>query len=86
MVGEAPLARAGRSLVRELMSTLRELETSATAHSFCDEVDLREGKLRQLLFGLSGSVTHRVVYHVEEQTVSVVRVLHTARDTPPIGE
>lgn len=66
---------------RELMAALRTLTEDALIHPLCEESDLREGKLHQLLFGLGRSVTHRVVYSVDEQTVSVMRVRHTGRES-----
>lgn len=41
-------------------------------------------EVRQLLYGVGSSLTHRVFFGIDGQTVTIYRVLHTSQ-TPPEG-
>jgi len=47
--------------------------------SYAQERDFYSGELRQLLFGLENRVTHRIVFTIEGQTVTILRVRHTSQ-------
>lgn len=44
------------------------------------EADLIAQEMRQLAFGLGSRPTHRIVFAVAENTVTVLRVRHAAQD------
>jgi hypothetical protein len=43
------------------------------------EHDEYAGDLRQLAFGLGRRPTHRIIFGIEDQTVTVLRVRHTSQ-------
>lgn len=72
--------QAGR-WYREILIAVGQLATMPERCAPCEEVDPGEIELRQLLFGLGGSTTHRIVFAVSGQTVSILRVRHIARES-----
>ena len=64
----------------ELLLSIETLRSMPLRCPLCDESDLRPGVIRQLLFGLGNRITHRIVFTVSDQTVSIVRVRHVAQD------
>ena len=70
--------QAGR-WYREILRVLDTISEMPERFSLCDEPELKEEELRQMLFGLGGSTTHRIVFEVVGQTVRVLRVRHTGR-------
>jgi plasmid stabilization system protein ParE len=52
-------------------------------YSFATESDLLSQGIRQLLFGMGRSVTHRIVFAIDDNTVIVLRVRHSSQDSLP---
>lgn len=65
---------------RELRMAIGSLSTMPQRYALCREPDLIAEELREMLFGLSGGVTHRVVFEIASQNVRILRVRHVARD------
>jgi plasmid stabilization system protein ParE len=63
--------------IRKVIVALR---STADRHPQAPESDLHPSGLRQVLFGLGSRATHRIVYTVDDDLVSVVRVRHASQD------
>ncbi|MFC1757902.1 type II toxin-antitoxin system RelE/ParE family toxin [Planctomycetota bacterium] len=59
------------------------LETLRTMPERCPvvpEIGLSETGIRQLLFGIGNRPTHRIIFAIGENTITVLRVRHHAQD------
>ncbi|MGL4513479.1 MAG: type II toxin-antitoxin system RelE/ParE family toxin [Lacipirellulaceae bacterium] len=63
-----------------LHAAVAGLAESPLAHGLARESKELGHELREMLYGLGGSRTHRVLYEVRGDEVLVVTVRHTARD------
>jgi plasmid stabilization system protein ParE len=65
---------------RGIQEAIAVLPTTATRHPQAPESDLHPSGLRQVHFGLGRRPTHRVVFAIDGDTESVVRVRHASQD------
>jgi plasmid stabilization system protein ParE len=65
---------------RGIYKAIRTLRTNADRCGWAAETDLLPEGLRQLLFGVSNRPTHRIVFTLDDDVVTVLRVRHTAQD------
>jgi plasmid stabilization system protein ParE len=63
-----------------IRKVISELRSTADRHPQAPESDLHPSGLRQVLFGLGSRATHRIVYTVDDDLVSIVRVRHASQD------
>jgi plasmid stabilization system protein ParE len=63
-----------------IREAIAALPTTATRHPVAPESELHPAGLRQVHFGLGRRPTHRVVFAIDGDTVSVVRVRHMSQD------
>jgi plasmid stabilization system protein ParE len=63
-----------------IRKVIAELCSAADRHPQAPEHDLHPIGLRQALFGLGSRATHRIVYTVDDDLVTVVRVRHASQD------
>jgi len=70
--------QAGR-WYREALAAIETLKSMPERCPLCEEADLRQGELRQLLYGTGKRATHRIVFFVEADLVNIVRVRHVAQ-------
>jgi len=47
--------------------------------SYAEERESYSGELRQLLFGVGRSATHRILFAIEKQAVYILRVRHISQ-------
>lgn len=66
----------------EIYDAIARLQDRALLNPFAPETRTIGREVRQLLFGLGGKPTHRVLYFVEGSTVVVAAVRHVARAVP----
>jgi plasmid stabilization system protein ParE len=52
----------------------------------CDETDLDDVGIRQLLFGIGRRPTHRIIFEIAGKEVNILRVRHVAQNTLGIDE
>ncbi len=72
---------AGAAWLSSLMARLETLETNPDRCRMVDESEEIGGEIRELLFGKRRGM-YRLLFRIERQTVQLLRVWHTARDTP----
>ncbi len=65
---------------RGILAAARSLSRHPERCGPATESDLLPQGIRQLLFGLGRQVTHRLVFTIDEGTVIILRVRHTAQD------
>jgi plasmid stabilization system protein ParE len=65
---------------RGIREAIRGLRESADRCHWAREHDLHPAGLRQQLFGIGRRATHRVVFIIENNQVTVLRVRHSAQD------
>ena len=59
-------------MLNEVVACLRE--------KVVDEVDLLDGGMRQLLFGIGRRPTHRIVFTICDEVITVLRIRHSSQD------
>jgi plasmid stabilization system protein ParE len=69
--------------IRKAISSLRDTPERC---AFASETDLRPHGIRQLLFGLRRRPTHRIVFTIVGQDVTVLRLRHAAQDALRIDD
>jgi plasmid stabilization system protein ParE len=72
------VAQAQRWYV-EIYDAIDGLRIEPLRFQLAPESDLHPSGLRQLHFGLGRHPTHRVIFAVDDNTVTVVRVRHTSQ-------
>jgi plasmid stabilization system protein ParE len=79
--------RSAEQALRWYEAIYPAIDTLRTMPTRCPparERDAHPGDLRQLSFSLGRRPTHRIVFVIEERTVTIVRVRHTSqRDLRP---
>jgi plasmid stabilization system protein ParE len=63
--------------IRKAISSLRD---TPERWALAPETDLLPQGIRQLLFGLRRRPTHRIVFTIVDQDVTILRVRHAAQD------
>ena len=64
-----------------IIQAIQSLEQMPLRCGLAPESNKFDFDLRQLLFGLSSRLTHRILFGVEDETVTIFRVLHTSQTT-----
>ena len=72
---------AGAAWLSSWMARIETLETNSDRCRVADESEEIGGEIRELLFGKRRGM-YRPLFRIERQTVHLLRVWHTARDTP----
>ena len=72
---------AGATWLSALMARLDTLETNPDGCRIADESDDIGSEIRELLFGKRRGM-YRLLFRIDLQTVHILRIWHTARDTP----
>ncbi len=65
--------------IEEIFPAIEKLKDDPARFPFAPESDLHPHGLRQFLFGVGRSVTHRVVFTIDGETVKIVTIRHLAR-------
>lgn len=63
-----------------ISKSIRDLIENPLRYGFARENDRFPFELRELLYGRSKKNRHRILYTVEEKTVYVLHIRHSARD------
>lgn len=67
-----------------IFDAMKSLTQMPTRCGMAPEADSLELPIRHLLYGVSGKLTHRVLFTIEENDVIIYRVLHFAQEV--LGE
>jgi len=65
--------------IEEIFPAIEQLKSDPARFPLAPETDLHPQGLRQLLFGVGRSITHRVIFTIEADVVNVVTIRHVAR-------
>jgi plasmid stabilization system protein ParE len=66
---------------QEIYNAINSLCMEALRCQHAPESDLHPSGLRQLHFGIGRRPTHRVVFAIDDNTVTIIRVRHTSQDS-----
>jgi plasmid stabilization system protein ParE len=72
-------AEQARRWIEEIFPAIETLQRDPERFPLAPETDLHPSGLRQLLFGVGRSVTHRVIFTIQDDAVWVLAVRHVAR-------
>src|SRR5215218_1789295 len=65
--------------IEEIFPAIEMLSDDPERFPLAPETDLHPGGLRQFLFGVGRSITHRVIFTIDGDEVKIVTVRHVAR-------
>lgn len=65
--------------IEETFAAIEKLKDEPERFPLAPESDLHPQGLRQLLFGVGRSITHRVIFTIDGDAVKIVAVRHVAR-------
>ncbi len=65
---------------RQIYQAIRKLPESPDRYGPAPEADLLPEGLKQSLFGVSNRPTHRIVFTIDVDAITVLRVRHTSQD------
>jgi plasmid stabilization system protein ParE len=71
---------------RQIQEAVETLHSMPFRCPRCDETDLADAGIRQLLFGIGRRPTHRIIFEIAEKEVNILRVRHVAQNTLGIDE
>lgn len=66
--------------LNEIFPAIDVLKEAPDRFPHAPETDLHPQGLRQLLFGVGHSITHRVIFTIVDEEVQIIAIRHTARD------
>jgi plasmid stabilization system protein ParE len=72
--------------IEEIFPAIEKLRDNPDRFPLAPETDLHPSGLRQLLFGVGRSITHRIIFTIEGDEVNIVTVRHVARRDLQAGE
>ena len=81
--------RSAEQAERWYNNIYQAIETLRSKPSRCPhapESNLHPSGLRQLLFGIGKHPTHRIIFTIEEDTVTIIRVRHTSQQDLEVGD
>ncbi|MDZ4658413.1 MAG: type II toxin-antitoxin system RelE/ParE family toxin [Bythopirellula sp.] len=70
----------------EIHNAVATLSTMPLRCPRCEEEDLQEAGIRQLLFGIGRRPTHRIIFEIADNRVNILRVRHVAQKPLEIDE
>ncbi len=66
--------------IEEIFPAIERLRDDPERFPLAPETDLHSSELRQLLFGVGRSITHRIIFTIDGDEVNILTVRHVARN------